>query len=127
MPLEPENSMLHLFKTILDAIGVLYKTEKIEGPTTSITYLGIHLDTIQMFAAIPLAKRTELILTLRKWLTRAYCSLTELQSLIGSLMWVAQVAPHGRTFIQSLINRTKGKNRGSVRVKINKRCKDDIA
>ena len=86
VPLEPANLMLHLFKVILDAIGVPYKTEKIEGPTTSIIYLGIHLDTIQMSAAIPLAKHTELILTLQKWLTRAYCSLTELQSLIGSLM-----------------------------------------
>src|SRR2546421_6419112 len=79
-----------------------------------------------MSAAIPETKRNELIALLRTWLHRSYGLLTELQSLIGSLMWVAQVALHGRTFIQALINRTKNKSKSSGKIKINRQCKDDI-
>jgi hypothetical protein len=41
-------------------------------------------------------------------------------------MWVAQVAPHGRAFIQALINRTKSKKKGTARIKLSGQCKDDL-
>jgi len=126
-PLGAAKSILNLFKSILDAIGIPYKHEKIEGPDVRITYLGIQLDTEHMSATIPISKRRELILTLRRWMTKSYSSLNELQSLIGSLMWVAQIAPQGRTFLQELINRTRGRTKKSAKVKLNKRCKDDLA
>src|SRR2546421_12091991 len=118
--------MLNLFKQILNAIGMPYKNEKTEGLTTCLTYLGIQLNTLAMTATIPDCKRKQIIRLLRTWAPLAFITLTELQSLIDSLMWLTQVVPHGRIFIQSLINKTKGQTRGSMKIRLYGQAIKDI-
>src|SRR5947209_6763300 len=110
MPQATAKAVLELFISILNSISMPYKREKLEDLDTMITYLNIQLDTVNMSASITASKRRVIIQMLRPWLHKSYSTLAEIQSLIGSLMWAAQIAPHSRTFIQALINRTKGKN-----------------
>lgn len=123
---EAARNQLKLFQAILDAIGLPYKSEKTEGPTDCLVYLGIKLNTQEMSASIPPGKRHQIIQQLRPWVHRSFIRLKDLQAIIGSLMWVTQVAPHGRVYVQSLIERTRGRTRGSSIMRLNKQCIADI-
>src|SRR6185369_16439995 len=83
-------------------------------------------DTTAMTATVPEVKRKQIVKTLRMWSRRAYITLTELQSLVGSLMWITQVVPLGRIFIQALINKTKGRTKSSTKIRLNRQCQLDI-
>ena len=82
-----------LFLGLLEALGVPYKASKLEGPTTRLVFLGIMLDTNELIASIADDKRIEMLLLLKEWKLKRWCFLEELQSLIGSLIWLAQVMP----------------------------------
>ena len=97
---ETAKRMLKLFLTILDTIGLLYKSEKTEDSATAINYLDIRLDIVNMSALVPQAKRSQIMRLLKNWENKLFIKLSKLQSIIGTLMWVTQVAPHGRVFIQ---------------------------
>jgi len=97
-----------LFGSILDAIVMPYKLEKTVGPTTRLVFLGISLNTAEMSALITSEKKNQIVELLAPWVTRSFIRLKDLQSIIGRLMWVAQIAPQGRIFIHALIERTRG-------------------
>jgi len=118
--------VLRLFMAILDIIGIPYKREKTEGPTTELTYLGVRLNTVNMSAYVPVEKRRQIVKIVQAAIGKTCMHLRELQSVIGCLMWLTQVTPHGRVFIQSLINKTKGKWKGSSWIRLDKRCTDDL-
>lgn len=46
------NLALHLFMSMCDVLGVPIKDEKTEGPSITLIYLGIELDTVKMEARL---------------------------------------------------------------------------
>ncbi len=48
-------------------LGFPLKDEKVEGPTCTITFLGIVLDSVKMEIRLPEDKAQELIATLEQW------------------------------------------------------------
>jgi len=73
-------------------------------PTTSLEFLGLELDSKKMEVHLPLEKLDYLHGLLDSWVDHKMCMLKELQEIIGFLPSCMQVIPHGRTFIQGLIN-----------------------
>ena len=59
--------------------------EKEEGPATTISFLGIELDTDLMVVCLPQDKLQALLASLKAWRGKRACSKRELLSLIGSL------------------------------------------
>jgi hypothetical protein len=114
-----------LFEAILQFLRVPFKKEKTVGPATKLQFLGITLDTITATASIPEKKREELITHLKPWQTAKSCSITDLQSLIGYLIWVCQVIPHGRPFVQSFIDRLKRAHGKNTRVYLGATNRED--
>jgi len=51
--------------TLCENINALMKLSKVEGPTTSLTYLGIHLNSIKMEASISDDRKCALLNELR--------------------------------------------------------------
>ena len=94
------NSMLSL----CERINAPIKSSKIEGPATSITFLGIHLDTIAMEASITLECKEALLAELNQLYWRRRCKKRELLSLIGKLSFACKVVPSGRIFLRRLID-----------------------
>src|SRR5882672_357374 len=86
------------------ALGLSFQPKKTVRPTTRLEFLGLELDSESMEARLPNNKLVYLRETLTNWTTRSWCSLKELQEIIGYLQFCAQVVPHGRTFIRGLIN-----------------------
>jgi hypothetical protein len=83
-------------------LGVPDAVDKTEGPTTALTYLGIRIDSMDMSISLDTHRVAAILLLLEEWRHRSTCSLRQLQSLLGTLEWAAQVVRHGRTFLQHL-------------------------
>ncbi len=82
-----------------DYLGVPIATEKLVGPTTQLTYLGIEIDTQSMQIRLPNDKLTKLKQLLPLWQARKKCTKRNLLELIGVLSFATKVIrPGGRTF-----------------------------
>ena len=90
--------------SLCERINAPIKSSKIEGPTTSITFLGIHLDTIAMEASITSERKEALLAELNQMYWRHRCKKRELLSLIGKLSFACKVVPSGRIFLRRLID-----------------------
>jgi len=94
------DSMLSLCNNINAPI----KLSKVEGPTTSIIFLGIHLDSIKMEASISDDRKDNLMDELRRMKCRSKCTQCELLSLIGKLSFCCKVLPAGQIFLRRMID-----------------------
>ena len=108
-------------------LGLPVAPDKVAGPATTITFLGIEIDSVQQELRLPQPKLTRLLHTLRLWSNRRSATKRELQSLIGQLNHAAVVVRPGRTFMRHLIDTMSIPKRQHHRVRLNLQCKADIA
>ena len=76
---------VHLSVLRTDYLGIPVAMEKLEGPATVLTFLGIEIDTKQMILCLPMTKLIELQGLVSTWLGKKSCLKRELQSLAGKL------------------------------------------
>lgn len=76
--------------------------DKLEGPSTVLTVLGIELVLLQ--ARLPKEKFDRIASVLTEWSHKRHCKCKELESLIGNLHHTCKVAPQGCTFLRWMIN-----------------------
>ena len=108
-------------------IGVPLAPDKIVGPTTKLTYLGIEIDSSEGIICLPLDKFTELqSTTIALWVTRRKCTKRELLSLIGSLSFAAKVVKPGRIFLRRLIDLSKSVKELHYHILLNAEARKDI-
>ena len=93
-----------VIQSAFDELGVPLAPEKIIGPSSSLTYLGIEIDSVAQVIRLPDEKLNNLKEVLEAWLSRDSCSKRQLLSLIGSLSFAAKVVKPGRMFLRRLIN-----------------------
>ena len=91
---------LRVLLEIFSHLHVPVAEDKLEGPATSLTFLGIELDTEQMVLRLPPEKLIELRTLLSQWHSRRYCRTRELKSLVGKLQHASKVIRPGRTFFR---------------------------
>ena len=94
---------LRLILEVCEWLGVPLKSSKIEGPATTLTFLGIQLDTVTMDIRLPEEKLVHLMSMLAGWRTKKRCTKRELLSLIGKLNHAAKVVVAGRLFLRRMI------------------------
>ena len=100
---------------------------KVVGPATTLTFLGIELDTVKQELRLPQDKIDRLKAMLREWYGRKRPSKRQLQKLIGHLSHAATVVRPGRTFMRHLINTMKVPLRPEHRVRLSSQCRADIS
>ena len=84
--------------------GLPLHPDKLEGPSTCLSILGIELDSVRLQAWLPIDKRERIITLLESWSGKQFCTRRELESLIGHLHYACKIAPQGRTFLCCMIN-----------------------
>lgn len=114
------------FLRILKVLNVPYKQSKLEGPCTALTFLGIHINTNTFSASIPEPKKIKIIEMLKEWQNKKWCHKKDLQSLVGSLIWLCQTIPQGRPFVQRFIQILGGPNKAKFHIRITSAMKADI-
>ena len=94
---------LHCFLLIAALLGVQVAMEKVDGPTTTLPFLGLLLDSVHQEIRLPPAKLEEILQELRHWASRKSCTKRDLLSLIGTLSFASRAVPAGRLFLRRLI------------------------
>ena len=94
--------------TLCQAVQAPLKPEKVLGPATLLSILGIELDTIKMRARLPPDKLTALMEELNNFSllhsSSHTCTKRQLLSLIGKLSFACKVIPAGRIFLRRLLD-----------------------
>ena len=69
--------------SLCESLGFPVAPHKVEGPSTSITCLGIEVDSCRFELRLPAEKLSRLLSVLREWGSRRSATKRQLQSLIG--------------------------------------------
>lgn len=108
-------------------LGVPVAPQKIEGPDTCLSFLGIQVDSVTSQLSLPHLKLSRLRDEIHKWYNRKKCTKQELQSLLGQLNHAASVIGPGRTFMRDLIDHLKTAAAPHHHIRLNSFARADIA
>ena len=117
---------LSLLRDTCNDLGVLLKLEKVEGPATSLVFLGIELDTIKGTLSLPAAKLLQYNAELVAWSARKAAKQRELLSIIGKLSHACKVVRTGRIFLRRMIQTAYSVERLDHWVRLNKEFQSDL-
>ena len=121
-PLRTMALLTHIFRIL----GIPLSNEKTTGPTQTIQYLGIILDTIAMEARLPLDKLARISHLLADFSGKRTCTKRNLLSLLGHLVYASRVIIPGRTFMSRLFEAAKKVKKLDHRVTLTSDCKEDL-
>lgn len=121
------NLALSQFISMCEVLGVPIKCEKTEGPSTTLIFLGIELDTMNMEARLPRDKIEKIQNALHSAKRRKKITLRELQSLIGLLNFACCVVVPGRAFLRRLITLTIGVSKPHFHIRLNAQARLDLS
>ena len=114
------------FSFICSDLGVPLAHEKTIGPTTSLVFLGLEIDTISMTIQIPQDKLQQLKTQLLYILSKHKVTLKELQVLTGLLNFCIRAIPAGRAFVRRLYDASCGLSKPHHKRRVNLEMKADI-
>ncbi|MEW8545793.1 MAG: reverse transcriptase domain-containing protein [Candidatus Thiodiazotropha sp.] len=119
-------SIMAVFQGKMTLLGVPVASEKTEGPSTKICFLGLEIDSEEMVIRIPRGKIIEITQKIEEILPREKCTLKQMQSLIGSLNFACRAVTPGRPFCRRLINATCGLSKQHHHLRITADMKKDL-
>lgn len=117
---------LENFLQLCNDIGIPIKNEKTVYPTTTITFLGLEVDSLTMEVRLPRDKLDKLRDAIDSFKHRKKVSLKELQSLIGLLNFACAAVRPGRTFLRRLTDLTKGLKLPHFKRRLNTEARADL-
>jgi len=117
---------LNTFSNMCKDVGVPLAEGKTYTPDTTMSFLGIELDTVVMEARLPLDKLTKCQDQLSSFLGLSSATLKQIQSLVGLLNHVCQVVPPGRAFLRRLIDLTKSQSPPNCNIPIPQHVRRDL-
>ena len=89
---------------LLEDLGLETSPLKMAPPSAQMVFLGILLDTIAMTLSVPPEKIQRALSELDKWTSRSQASKRQLQSLVGTLCYIATCVKPGRRFTARIID-----------------------
>ena len=90
--------------SVCQKINAPVKLTKVEGPSTSITFLGIVINTITVTVSISSERKQKLLSALQSMIECHKCTKQQLLLLIGKLSFACKVVPAGRIFLVRMID-----------------------
>ena len=99
--------------------------DKLQGPSTCLTILGIELDSLTLQARLPQDKLDRITALLEDW--KHWCRRKDLESLIGHLQHACKVVPQGRSFLRRMINLLCAFRRNDHPIRLNQEFFLDLA
>ena len=102
------------------------ESSKTVGPVTSITFLGMELDSMEGVIRLPKDKLQALKEMLQKWRTRTACRKRELLSLLGLLNHACKAVRAGRSFLRRLIDECMKAKKLQHFIRLNEEARSDL-
>ena len=88
---------------LLTQLGLTINPKKLVAPSTSLTCLGILINTETRTMAVPPDKLDSIINMCSQWKNKKFCSKRQLQSLLSSLLYVSKCVKPARTFLNCML------------------------
>ena len=108
-------------------LGLPVEPSKAVGPTTSLTFLSIEVDTVSRELRLPRLKLAKLKDTVEHWASRRSTTKHQLEVLFGQLNDAAQVVPTGRPFLRNLLDAKSSLSKPHHSTRLNEGCCADLA
>lgn len=109
------------------SLGVPLAAEKIEGPSTTLTFLGITIDTIKMEVRLPDDKLARIRHIVSDWLTKRRAKKREILSLVGLLQHATKVVQCGRTFVSRMYSTAAKIKKMDYKKRLNVEFRSDLS
>ena len=90
------------------------------------TYLGVRFDTVKLEMSIDDSKCRELRLDLAKWARKTVATKTDIQSILGKLIWVSRAVKFSRCFVLRIIGELKKLKFQSQKIKLSNDVRKDF-
>ena len=110
---------------LLQELGLTVSVKKLVPPSTRVTCLGIQVDTDNLSVSIPTEKLQTIKCMCQNWALKSFCTKRELQSLLGSLLYVAKCIKYARYFLNRMITLLR-ENGHEGRIKITEEFRSDL-
>ena len=117
---------LEIFIRTCKELGVPLATEKLEGPTTSLTFLGVILDTSTWEIRLPPEKLDRIRLEVSNWLGKKRATKRQILSLVGLLQHATKVVKPGRSFVSRMYATAARVKELDFYTKLNKEFRSDL-
>ena len=101
--LDRANLAFETLGQLLAELGLIESTSKACPPSTSMTYLGVLSNTNDMCMYVDSEKIKELKVDLNNWLRKTVAKKSELQCILGKLLWVSRTVRFSRVFVSRII------------------------
>ena len=118
---------LQLIKEICHFLGIPLALEKVEGPSPTLDFLGITLDTSRMEARLPEEKLQRVRVAVHEWIHKKSATKREILSLVGSLQHATKVVRAGRSFLSRMYSAAAKVPELNYYTRLNKDFRSDLA
>ena len=117
---------LNIFISLCAELGVPLAAEKLEGPSASLCFLGIILDTEHMEIRLPADKLARIKQLLMTWLPRKKATKRQILSLVGTLQHATKVVRPGRAFVARMYSTAAKLRKMHFITRLNKSFRSDL-
>lgn len=107
-------------------MGTWVSTDKVKGPATRLTFLGIEFDTMAMEVRLPQRKLRQLVVLVQRWSGNKVCTKRHLLALVGHLQHACKVVRYGRTFLGRVIQLASAAKKLHHHLRLNKGFRSDL-
>ena len=119
-------SALDCLLSLIPTLGLEVSWEKVAGPASSLSFLGIQIDWVARTLSLPPKKLMEVKHLIDIWLTKTKATKRQVQQLVGKLNWCSRVVRGGRTFMRNLIDLISKLKKTHHQIRLNKAAKSDL-
>ena len=88
---------------LLHELGLDISQNKLVAPSTSVVCLGILVDSVNRTISIPEGKLAEIVKLCNTWVDKTSCTKSQLQSLLGSLLYITKCVRPARFFLNRML------------------------
>ena len=89
--------------SLLEELGLEISKSKLVSPSTSVVCLGIQVNTVARTLSIPDEKLAEIKQLCEQWIHKKNCTKNQLQSLLGSLLYITRCVRPARNFLNRML------------------------
>ena len=107
-------------------LGVPIAPEKLVGPSSCLTFLGIEIDTDEGVMRLPAEKLARIQSQVCSWSQRQVCRRRQLESLIGLLQHACRVVRPGRSFLRRMISLLSHSYRPYHHIRLTRQFRADL-
>ena len=91
-------------RILLRQLGLDVSQKKLIAPSTKAVCLGVEIDTVNHTISIPQEKLTKIHDMVNEWTSKHFCSMRQLQSLLGHLMYIQKCVKPSRFFVNRMLD-----------------------